>query len=210
MARHHPGRHVLVLGSESLAASVAQSTRATHAASWLSAQGLGGQLEHAEQLGALRSARFDVVLCGIDINVSYAKLALACVSLEHGAALVAANTDQTFPFESGMTLPGNGSIVDLLSRVSGAAPEVLGKPGLAMLEQIEAETGLSRAGMLVIGDRFETDIEFAERAGIPSYMVLTGVTTDVAKAVERAAGLKKVRVQAGLAEVAEELELGPA
>jgi len=207
LARHHPGKHVLVLGSEMLAASVSKYADATHAASWLDSQGLGGRLEAAEQLSALRGAAFDVVLCGIDLNVSYAKLALACVALEQGAALVAANIDPTFPFEAGMTLPGNGSLVRLLSSVSGKEAEVLGKPGLALLELIEQETGLPRADMLVVGDRFETDIEMAQRAGIASVLVLTGVTGDAARAREQASRLQRVTVLPELGELAGELGL---
>lgn len=178
LARHYPGARVLVLGSEMLAASVARHMPDCESGlSWLQRHALDQPLLKAEELARLRDADFDVVLCGIDINVSYAKLALASVVLERGAKLVAANHDPTFPFEDGMVLPGNGSIVELLSRVAGVDFVSLGKPGLAILEQIEAECAVERSQMLMIGDRIDTDIRLALNAGMPSILVLTGVSS---------------------------------
>ncbi len=178
IAARYPGARVLVLGSEMLCASVGRHVAdVTSGAAWLAEHGLDGRLEKPEQLAVLREAQYDIVLCGIDINVSYAKLALACVALERGAQLIAANHDPTFPFEDGMTLPGNGSMVELLARVAAVPYVSLGKPELHILEQIEAETGIERSGMLMIGDRIDTDIELARNAGIPAFLVLTGVST---------------------------------
>lgn len=178
IAANHPGLRVLVLGSEMLRASVGRHVKhAVSGQAWLDEHGLGGKLEKAEELARLREADFDLVLCGIDINVSYAKLALACVVLEKGAKLLAANHDPTFPFEDGMTLPGNGSMVQLLSRVAEVSFVSLGKPHLHILEQIERETGTDRSAMCMVGDRVDTDIQLARNAGIPAYLVLTGVSS---------------------------------
>jgi 4-nitrophenyl phosphatase len=76
-----------------------------------------------------------------------------------------------------MTLPGNGSFVALVELVSGVRAERLGKPELFLIEQIERECGIARSEMVMVGDRVETDIELARRAGIPGYLVLTGVVT---------------------------------
>jgi glycerol 3-phosphatase-2 len=51
---------------------------------------------------------------------------------------------------------------------------VVGKPAPTMFEQTAAAHGALRP--LVIGDRLDTDIEAANRAGMDSLLVLTGVT----------------------------------
>lgn len=206
LRQHYPDARVLVLGSDALALNAASCCDAVNALAWLREAGLEGRLEAAEQLGALRPARFDAVLCGIDLNVSYAKLALACHAINTGAAFIAANTDRSFPFEGGMTIPGNGSIVHLISEVCGVEAVSIGKPELYFIELIEKECGVARSEMLVIGDRPETDIEMAARAGCPSMLVLTGVSGR--ETAEACAGkYPGMGIAADLAEAAAALEL---
>jgi ribonucleotide monophosphatase NagD (HAD superfamily) len=76
-----------------------------------------------------------------------------------------------------MTLPGNGAFVGMVEAVGGVQAERLGKPEPYLLEQITLDTGVTPERMLLIGDRVETDIELARRAGMPSFLVLTGVST---------------------------------
>lgn len=206
LRQHYPEARVLVLGSEALALSAAAHCDAVNALAWLREAGLDGRLEAAEQLSALLPARFDAVLCGIDLNVSYAKLALACHAINQGAAFIAANTDRSFPFEGGMTFPGNGSIVHLISEVCGVPALAIGKPELHFIELIEKECGVPRGEMLVIGDRPETDIELAARAGCPAYLVLSGVT-DRTAAEACASRYPGLSIAAGLAEAAASLGL---
>jgi glycerol 3-phosphatase-2 len=178
VALRYPHARVLVLGSPALVRSVRGSVEgAVDAHEWLVQRELDGTLLLPEQLAVLAEAQFDAVLMGIDINTSYASLALAGAAVQRGAKLIAANDDLTFPFEHGLTLPGNGSFVGLVAAVSGAAVERLGKPEPHLLEQIERECGVPRGEMVMVGDRWETDIVMAQRAGVPSFLVLTGVAT---------------------------------
>jgi len=178
LARMYPGQRVLVFGSPQLVESVrAHCLDVTDAHEWLSARNLAGFLHAPEQLDRLAETDFEVLLMGIDINIDYATLSLAGVCCQRGAVLVAANDDPTFPFEHGLTLPGNGSFVALVELVGGVRAQRLGKPAPYLLEQVELETGVGRDSMLLIGDRLETDIELARRAGIPAMLVLTGVET---------------------------------
>lgn len=119
-----------------------------------------------------------LVLIGVDIAVNYAKLALACRLIEDGAAFIATNLDYTYPAEDGYALPGNGAIVHLVASVAGREPVNLGKPQTHLVDLIEREKGVPRAGMVLIGDRLETDIALAANAGIRSVLVLTGVTLE--------------------------------
>jgi 4-nitrophenyl phosphatase len=182
MAQHYPGARVLVVGSEQLVASMRGYSDVTGAEEYFVTRGMpplsAGRCRAivAADLELLREASFDAVVIGIDLNVNYLRLALACAAVERGARLIGANQDPTFPIEDGLELPGNGSMVRLIAAVTGAVPEFMGKPEPHLLHQIAAETGVPFAQMVVVGDRFETDIVMAQRAGIPAYLVLTGVT----------------------------------
>jgi len=125
------------------------------------------------------SCLVDAVVVGVDIDLSYLRLQRAARAARAGAVFVATNTDNTYPTESGLD-PGAGSIVVAVAVASGCLPEVAGKPEEPMARTVRAV--LQRGGgdrretpPLVIGDRIETDIEFAGRWGFDSALVLTGV-----------------------------------
>ncbi len=203
IAKHYADKEVLVIGSDMLVASMRKHAQVISADAWLTGFGMLGQPASPDDLHHLVRASFDAVVIGIDVNVNYMKLALATVAVQKGAKLIGANPDYSFPFEDGVVLPGNGSMVDLVAKISGAKPEYLGKPSLHMLEQIEEETGIKRDEMLIVGDRVETDIEFATRAGMPAYLVMTGVERDP----EAVNGMENVKVITDLSELEKELEL---
>jgi hypothetical protein len=75
-------------------------------------------------------------------------------------------------------LPGNGSLVAALGTALGRGPDVVvGKPE-PQLFRLAAEHRRA-ARTLVVGDRLDTDIEGAIRAGMDGLLVLTGVSTPV-------------------------------
>jgi 4-nitrophenyl phosphatase len=204
LRKHHPGARTLVLGSEMLLSEMRKSVAVEHAEDWLARHGLGHGAAAVHDLQAVATACFDVVVMGIDAGINYLKLALACAALQQGALLFGANPDYSFPVEGGIELPGNGSFVELAGKVSGVAPVYLGKPALHLLELIEEETGVSRAQMVMVGDRVETDIQFAANAGIPAYLILTGVTpvdgvpADLYPGAKVAADLAAIAVDLGI------------
>ncbi len=100
-------------------------------------------------------------------------LAEACIALRNGADWVAANVDATLPTDRGL-LPGNGAMVSVLVTATGQRPRVAGKPARAMIDAAIARYGSTTP--LVVGDRLDTDIEAAVTAGVPSLLVLTGVS----------------------------------
>ena len=85
---------------------------------------------------------------------------------------IATNTDWTIPQARG-TAPGNGTLVSAVHTAVGRLPIVAGKPEVAIYEEAFRRFGSRRA--LMIGDRLDTDILGANRAGIPSILVLTGI-----------------------------------
>jgi HAD superfamily hydrolase (TIGR01450 family) len=117
------------------------------------------------------------VIQGFSPDVGWKQLAEAAYALardEHGNGIpwVATNTDWTIPQERGIA-PGNGTLVSAVHTAVGILPVVAGKPERAIFDEAIARFGASHP--VFIGDRLDTDILGANRAGIPSIMVLTGI-----------------------------------
>jgi glycerol 3-phosphatase-2 len=148
-----PGGRVLPVGGPGVAAA-------------LTAAGLT-VVERAEDSPA-------AVVQGYGPEVGWVQLAEAVVAVRGGARHVATNTDATIPSPRGV-LPGNGALVGVVSAVTGQQPLVTGKPDPAMHAECVRRTGARRP--LVVGDRLDTDIEGARRAGAASLLVFSGVTT---------------------------------
>jgi HAD superfamily hydrolase (TIGR01450 family) len=121
-------------------------------------------------------ARPAAVVQGYGRDVGWTQLAEAVVAVRGGARHVATNVDATIPSPRG-PLPGNGAMVGVVSTITGQQPLVTGKPDPAMHAECVRRTGARRP--LVVGDRLDTDIEGARRAGAGSLLVLTGVTDPV-------------------------------
>lgn len=118
------------------------------------------------------------VIQGFAPEVGWVHLAEAAFALHTGIPWVATNTDWTIPVARG-TAPGNGTLVSAVHTAVGRLPVVAGKPEVAMFAL--AVDRFSAAKAVVIGDRLDTDILGANRAGLDSILVLTGI--DQAKQV---------------------------
>jgi glycerol 3-phosphatase-2 len=135
------------------------------------------------------------VVQGYGPKVGWEQLAEASVAIRGGAEWVATNTDRTLPSPRG-PLPGNGSLVAALATALGRQPDVVvGKPEPTLFQQIARARGASRP--LVVGDRIDTDIEGARRAGMDSLLVLTGVSQE-ADLATAPAGQRPTYLAAGL------------
>jgi glycerol 3-phosphatase-2 len=147
------GAKVLVVGTESLAAEISNV--------------------------GLKPVRFwsddpVAVVQGHSPETAWPDLAEAALAIRGNAFWVAANVDVTLPSERGL-LPGNGSMVAALQTATNREPTVAGKPQPTLLTD-----ALSRGNFrnpLVVGDRLDTDIAGAHAAGLPSLLVLSGVST---------------------------------
>ncbi|MEQ1486358.1 HAD-IIA family hydrolase [Methyloglobulus sp.] len=119
----------------------------------------------------------DVVVCGKDHTINWDKLATATLNIRAGAKFIGTNGDNTLPTELGL-IHGNGAILAALQTATGVSPTIIGKPEPIMYQQAIARLGADLAETIAIGDKLETDILGAVRAGIRSLMVLTGVSTE--------------------------------
>jgi glycerol-1-phosphatase len=113
------------------------------------------------------------VVQGYGPGIDYGLLAEGALAVRAGAWFVASNIDVTLPTPRGLQ-PGNGSLVQVIAVSTGQRPVVAGKPEPPLHAEAVARSGAQRP--LVVGDRLDTDIEGAVRAGADSLLVLTGVT----------------------------------
>ncbi|HVO72367.1 MAG TPA: HAD-IIA family hydrolase [Aggregatilineaceae bacterium] len=140
---------------------------------------IGGEGIHralAEQGYPEDPERAELVVVGMDTALTYEKLKIATLRIRAGAHFIGTNGDLTFPLPEGL-VPGNGSILAALQAATGTAPLVIGKPEKAMFEVALQRLGTTSEQTLMIGDRLETDIAGARRAGLSTALVLTGTTT---------------------------------
>lgn len=115
------------------------------------------------------------VVCGMDRGLTWDKLATATLNIRAGAVFVGTNPDTSLPTERGLT-HGNGAVLAALQAGSGVAPVIIGKPEPIMYQQAMRRLEADPASTAAVGDRLETDILGAVRAGIHSLLVLSGVS----------------------------------
>jgi 4-nitrophenyl phosphatase len=115
----------------------------------------------------------DAVIVGFHRTFDYRRLTVASNAVRNGARLIAANTDSTYPTPEG-PIPGAGSILASIVTASGVDPVVAGKPHEPIARIVREALGPT--GM-VVGDRIDTDGEFARTLGFRFGLVLSGVTS---------------------------------
>ena len=124
----------------------------------------------AELRAAAAAGRFDAVVVGLHRDFDYWRLATASTAVLAGSRLIGTNGDSTFPTPDGQ-LPGGGSLV---AAVAGVDPVIAGKPNRAMAELIVDVAG-GPDGLVMVGDRLDTDGAFAATIGCPFALVRSGV-----------------------------------
>ncbi len=136
----------------------------------------------------------DIVVVGLDWNLSYERLSAAVLAIRSGATFIATNADSSYPSERGL-LPGAGAVVAAVQTASGVAPTIAGKPHDAQARLVHHITGQLADGgtdrmtapaastsaddsmrYLMVGDRPDTDGLFAAALGGAFGLVLSGVT----------------------------------
>jgi HAD superfamily hydrolase (TIGR01450 family) len=155
LAAHHRGARAFVIGTEAMLERV-------------SAAGL------AIVNGSPRATRAKVVVVAGSEQVVYDDLRCAALSVRAGAVFLAAARDATLPHPDGLW-PGTGAILAAVECASGRRAQVIGKPEPALLESALRLLGAGRT--LMIGDRLDSDVVAAARAGLDAALVLTGSTT---------------------------------
>lgn len=163
LQKHYPGKTVFLLGNARLTADF-------------------------EKAGIpLTDENPDIVVLGFDTTLTYEKLWKACNYIRNGALYIATHPDKNCPTADGF-MPDTGSMMALIETSTEKSPLVMGKPNSFTVEYLSDKLNCLPEELCFIGDRLETDILIGQKHGIPSVLVLTGVTSkeDYAKSDIRA------------------------
>jgi glycerol 3-phosphatase-2 len=163
----------VVTSSQAAADMLAEQLPAGAAVLVVGTDALAAEITRVGLTVTTQAAAAAAVVQGHSPDTGWRILAEATVALRAGAVWVACNLDSTLPTERG-PLPGNGSMVAALRMASGREPQVAGKPAPALVDASIRRSGALRP--LMIGDRLDTDIEGGRIAGMPTLLVLTGVS----------------------------------
>jgi HAD superfamily hydrolase (TIGR01450 family) len=120
------------------------------------------------------ATRADVVVVAAHDRFDYRELRTATQAVLRGAELVGVTRDRTFPMPDG-PWPASGPLLAAVEEATGVkATLTVGKPEAAMYEAARDRLGDGR--YLAVGDRIDTDVAGAARAGMDSGLLLTGST----------------------------------
>lgn len=117
----------------------------------------------------------DFVVVGWDREFTYDKMKAAALAIRGGAEFIATNTDSSFPMPEGL-VPGAGAIVASISVATDREPIVMGKPKSPIFKYAMSRLGGRFEDIVMIGDRYGTDIVGAVKLNMGSIMVTTGVS----------------------------------
>ena len=149
---HCPGARVYLLGNERLTADMQRA-------------GI-----------SLVQDKPDLVLLGFDTTLNFEKIVKAANWIAAGLPFYATHPDRNCPMGEGFW-PDTGSMIALFEASAGRRPIVFGKPERTTIDYLTRLLNCAPEELAFVGDRLETDIAIAARHGIPSVLVLTGVTT---------------------------------
>ena len=116
------------------------------------------------------------VVAGMDRALNHGKVKAAMRLILGGAEFIATNTDANFNSPEGIN-PGTGMVIGALQATTEVQPTVVGKPQPEIFLTALDALGAQPETTWMVGDRLNTDILGAQRAGIGTIAVLTGVTT---------------------------------
>jgi len=119
----------------------------------------------------------DYVVVGIDFNLTYQRLKQAALAIRKNAKFIGTNADRTYPSEEGI-VPGNGSALAFLQAATGVEPLIIGKPQPAIMNIALSRFDVPPQHIAMVGDRLNTDVFGAHRAGMISIFLRGGVTSD--------------------------------
>src|SRR5207244_11957919 len=86
--------------------------------------------------------------------------------------------------ECGHVIPGAGTMPAAIRTATGVWPVVLGKPEPGLFQVgLQRLGGLQPSHTAMVGDRLDTDVVGARRAGLRAILVLSGVTSPAEAAV---------------------------
>ncbi|MDQ2622703.1 MAG: HAD-IIA family hydrolase [Actinomycetota bacterium] len=111
-----------------------------------------------------------VLLTGHD-RFDYAELKATAMAARKGILFAATGRDPTMPMPDGLW-PGTGSILAAVETAAGRTATITGKPEAAIFQAgLDALELPPEAKVAMVGDRLDTDVEGAQRAGFDGILV---------------------------------------
>lgn len=152
LKRNHPGEKVYLLGNERLTND------------FISAGII------------LTEEKPDVIVLGFDTTLTYERISKAANWMAQGVTYIATHPDLNCPMAEGF-MPDTGSMIEMFAASTGKRPLVMGKPMEETVNYVTNLLGCEREEITFVGDRLATDIAIGFNHGIPSALVLSGVTS---------------------------------
>ena len=166
LAKHHDKRRVFVIGEEGLRQPLIEH---------------GFVLTDLYQVDqpkkGISNEGADIVVTGLDRQLTWDKLATATLNINAGADFYATNADTSLPTELGVVM-GNGGTIAALEAVTGVKAISIGKPEPTLYEYALEALGTTPENTIALGDRLDTDILGAVNSGMRSILVLTGISSE--------------------------------
>lgn len=117
--------------------------------------------------------RAEWIAVGVNRWLTFRRLVHACNAVRRGAGFVVANLDPTVPTEDG-AIPGAGALAAAIQVATGRVPIVIGKPAPELMLQALDQMRCAPADSVHVGDRIDSDVLGARRAGQIAALVTTG------------------------------------
>jgi NagD protein len=156
LARRHPGRPVMVFGSDATCERMAAA---------------GVSLVDGEDAEAIFVAHVQEV--ELDAMERAARAVMA------GARLLTANYQRGFWGADGIIFSRGAMVTAGIARVTGARPIVVGKPSQAAVRETSERLGVPSEEMAVIGDDLGMDIALGRLGGSRTILVRSGMSGSV-------------------------------
>ncbi|WP_072344338.1 HAD-IIA family hydrolase [Actinomyces urinae] len=119
----------------------------------------------------------EYVVLGETRSYDFNAITRAIRFIEAGAKFIATNPDVTGPSDEGI-LPATGSVAAMITKATGRRPYFLGKPNSMMLRAGLNKIGVHSEVTALIGDRMDTDVQAGIEAGLRTFLVLSGSTSE--------------------------------
>jgi HAD superfamily hydrolase (TIGR01457 family) len=119
----------------------------------------------------------DVVLVGLDRNITLQKLTTAILAIRRDATFIAINRDPLLPIAGNNYIAGTGTLVAAIEAGSGVPPKVVGKPRPTFLQEAMRSLNSQPDQTIMIGDNLAIDILAGQAAGTQTLLVLSGNDT---------------------------------
>jgi len=129
----------------------------------------------AEGFTIVDESEVDAVVVGLDTDLTYERLSLACDAVSRrGALLIALHRNRLLLDPRGRSAPSVGAIVEAIRYATQVEPVVIGKPSPAYYRQALNDLSLREGQVLVVSDDPFSDLAGAKRMGMRAALVLCG------------------------------------